>query len=315
MVKHAEPDAVNNRILRELSTQLSVPLCDLFNASLTSSYFPESWKEANVAPLFKSGDPSMVNNYRPISLLSTVGKSFEKVIFKHLYNYLREHHLLTPLQSGFVPGDSTVNQLTYLYTVFSEAIDSGKEIRAVFCDISKAFDRVWHRGLLYKLQSSGVSGRLLNWFSSYLSQRKQRVVLPGAKSSWNKINAGVPQGSILGPLLFLVYINDIVHDIGANIRLFADDTSLSVVVESPAVAARTLNSDISTISNWAKKWLVTFNPNKTESLLISRKTSQFQHPPIYMSGQVISEVQCHKHLGLFFFTRSSLEPTNRTHQI
>ncbi len=129
------------------------------------------------------------------------------------------------MQSGFVPGDSTVNQLTYLYTIFSEALDSGKEIRAVFCDISKAFDRVWHKGLLYKLESSGISGRLLNWFSSYLSERKQRVVLPGGHSSWNAIKAGVPQGSILGPLLFLIYINDIVHRIGANIRLFADDTT------------------------------------------------------------------------------------------
>ncbi len=109
--KASGPDAVNNKILRELSTQLSEPLCDLFNASLAASYFPESWKEANVSPLFKSGDPSMTNNYRPISLLSTIGKVFEKVVFKHVYNYLHEHHKLTPLQSGFVPGDSTVNQL------------------------------------------------------------------------------------------------------------------------------------------------------------------------------------------------------------
>ncbi len=100
------------------------------------------------------------------------------------------------------PGDSTVNQLTYLYTIFSEAVDSGKEIRAVFCDISKAFDRVWHKGLIYKLQVLGISGHLLNWFSSYLSERKQRVVLPGVHSSLNVIKAGVPQGSILGPLPF-----------------------------------------------------------------------------------------------------------------
>ncbi len=126
-------------------------------------------------------------------------------------------------------------------------------------------------GLLFKLQSSGISGHLLNWFSSYLTRRKQRVVLPGVYSSWTTIKAGVPQGSILGPLLFLVYINDIVHNIGANIRLFADDTSLFLVVENPDVAARTLNYDLNTISNWAKKWLVTFNPNKTESILFSKK--------------------------------------------
>ncbi len=112
------------------------------------------------------------------------------------------------LNRAFFPGDSTTNQLTYLYTVFAEAIYSGKEIRAVFCDISKAFDRVWHKGLIHKLQHSGIYCPLLAWFSSYLSQRKQRVVLPGVFSSWNLVQAGVPQGSILGPLLFLIYINE-----------------------------------------------------------------------------------------------------------
>ena len=125
-----------------------------------------------------------------------------------------------------MPGDSTVNQLAYLYNTFCQTLDAGKEVRVVFCDICKAFDRVWHSGLLLKLQAAGVTGEVLAWFKSYLSNRKQRVVLPGAVSDWVFIQAGVPQGSILGPLLFLLYINDIVHDIGSNIRLFADDTSL-----------------------------------------------------------------------------------------
>ena len=184
--------------------------------------------------------------------------------------------------------------------MFTEAVDNGKEVRAVFCDISKAFDRVWHEGLLYKLRSFGIDGRLLKWFKSYLSHRKQRVVIPGASSEWNYITAGVPQGSVLGPLLFLVYINDIVCNIGANIRLFADDTSLSIVVDNPIVSANTLNIDLSTVSAWAKKWLVNFNPKKTESLLISRKSIKPFHPPLYMNDQIITEVHCHKHLGVFF---------------
>ena len=107
-----------------------------------------------------------------------------------------------------------MNQLTYLYHTFCEALDAGKEVRAVFCDISKAFDRVWHKGLIHKLEAAGVAGGALSWFTNYLSDRRQRVVLPGASSDWVYVRAGVSQGSILGPILFLVYINDIVEDIG-----------------------------------------------------------------------------------------------------
>ena len=136
-----------------------------------------------------------------------------------------------------MPDDSTVNQLTYLYNTFCQALDAGKEVRAVFCDISKAFDRVWHSGLLHKLKAAGVTGEVLNWFKNYLTDRKQRVVLPNATSDWTFIRAGVPQSSILGPLLFLLYINDIINDIGSDIRLFADDTSLFIIVDNPVTAA------------------------------------------------------------------------------
>ena len=123
---------------------------------------------------------------------------------------IHDNNLLSSLQSGFIPGDSTVNKLTFLYNTFCQALDAGKEVRAVFCDISKAFDRVWHTGLLAKLRAAGVTGEALVWFSNYLSNRKQRVILPGAVSDWTYIKAGVPQGSILGPLFLLVYINVIV---------------------------------------------------------------------------------------------------------
>ena len=126
------------------------------------------------------------------------------------------------MQSGFVSGDSTVNQFVDIYKMFCKALDDGKEVRTVFCDISKAFNRVWHKGLLFKLRKAEINGELLDWLSNYLTNRKQRVVIPGAVSNWIFIKAGVPQGSILGSLLFLLYINDIVVDIHANIRLFAD---------------------------------------------------------------------------------------------
>ena len=165
--------------------------------------------------------------------------------------HLQDNNLLSSLQSGFIPGDSAVNLLTFLYNTFCQALDSGKEVRAVFCNISKAFDLVWLSGLLYKLQVAGVTGDVLNWFKSYLSDRKQRVVLPSTVSKWTLIRPGVPQGSILGSLLFLVYINDIVRDIGSNIRLFADDSSLFIIVDNPLTAADSFNTDLNKISQWA----------------------------------------------------------------
>ena len=171
--KAAGPDGVNNRILRELHDVLSLPLSKLFNYSLEIGTVPAAWKEANVTPVFKSGDPSLVSNYRPISLLSSLGKVLERIVSKHLYNHLHEHSILTPFQSGFVPGDSTTNQLTYLYNSFCKALDEGKEVRVIFCDISKAFDRVWHKSLLAKLQAAGITGSLLLWFKDYLSNRRE----------------------------------------------------------------------------------------------------------------------------------------------
>ena len=286
--------------MKELSHELSSPLCSLFNKSLSLGKFPSPYKDANVTPVHKKGDLSLVSNYRPISLLNSVAKLFEKLVFKYLYNHLQDNNMLSSLQSGFIPGDSTVNQLVYLYHIFTEALDAGKEVRTVFCDISKAFDRVWHEGLIYKLKAAGVSGDVLRWFQSYLSGRRQRVVLPGSLSEWVYIKAGVPQGSILGPLLFLLYINDIVKNIGSNIRLFADDTSLFIIVDNPTTAALCLNSDLEKLSRWAAIWLVTFNPSKNESLLISRKINKPIHPPLYMQNVQIQEVSSHKHLGLYF---------------
>ena len=298
--KAAGPDRINNRILKELSEPLSLPLCDLFNFSLSSGKVPKIWKQANVTPIHKKDDPSDVSNYRPISLLSTVGKVLEKIVHKYLFNFFRNNNILTTLQSGFIPGDSTVNQLVDIYNTFCKALDEGKEVRAIFCDRSKAFDRVWHKGLLFKLRSAGISGSLLSWFTDYLHNRKQHVVLPGASSSWTSVGAGVPQGSILGPLLFLLYINDIVEDIDSSIRLFADDTSLYIIVDNPILAAEKLNTDLQKIHRWATQWLVSFNPAKSESLLISRKQIKLFHPPVMMSQNQINEVVYHKHLGVIF---------------
>ena len=193
--------------------------------------------------------------------------------FSQIYlNFLKEHQVITTLQSGFIPGDSTVNQLVDIYNTFCQALDDGKEVCAIFCDISKAFDRVWHKGLLFKLHSIGISGSLFQWFTDYLYNRKQRVVIPVVTSSWSSVEAGVPQGSIQGPLLFLLYIYDIVESINSSIRLFADDTTFYIIVDNPLHAANQLNSDLSKIHQWATNWLVTFYPSKSESIMFFKET-------------------------------------------
>ena len=166
-----------------------------------------------------------------------------------MYEFLSKNNLLTPKQSGFRPGDSTINQLLSITNEIHKAFDKypSRETRAIFLDISKAFDKVWHEGLIFKLKSNGVSGKLLHLIKSFLSERCQRVVLNGKSSSWKPVPAGVPQGSVLGPLFFLVYINDLADNLVSDVRPFADDTSLFTIVYDETVSAQVLNSDLKTI--------------------------------------------------------------------
>ena len=200
--KTSGPDGINNRVLKELAFELASPLSTLFNFSLSNSAIPTSWKETIVIPIYKKDYPSELSNYGPISLLNTIGKVFEKLVHKHVYNFFSFNRVLYSLPSCFVPGDSTVNQLMSTYDVFCKALDYGKEFRSVFCDISKACDRVWHKGLLLKLKCVGIRGSLLKWFLNYLLDRKQRVVIPGASSDWSSVTAGIYYRSSFIPYFY-----------------------------------------------------------------------------------------------------------------
>ena len=191
----------------------------------------------------------MKENYRPISLLPVLGKIFEKLISDTVHKHLDLNDLLNPNQSGFRPGDSTINQSISIVHTISEAFDCNPtlEVRSVYLDISKAFDRVWHEGLIFKLHCCGVAGQLPSLICSFLTDRKQRTVLNGQTSDWGKISTRVPQGSILGPLFFLVYINNLTNNLICNAKIYAD-TSLFTIVRDPVSTAMDLNHDLNLIS-------------------------------------------------------------------
>ena len=206
------------------------PLQLIFSQYIDTGSFPLEWKKANVVPVHKKGDKKCLKNYRPVSLLPICGKIFERLIFNEMFRFLIENNLISSNQSGFNPGDSCINQLLSITHEIYKPFDDGFEVRGVFLDISKAFDKVWHKGIIFKLQQNGISGKLLRVLSDFLKDRKQRVILNGQFSSWTSVNAGVPQGSILCPLLFLIYINDLTDGLSSNTKLFADDTSLFSVI-------------------------------------------------------------------------------------
>jgi len=298
--KASGPDGISNRLLKNTVTAITKPLSKLFNLSLSSGKFPSQWKKANVSPIYKKNDRQNDNNYRPISLLSCIGKLLERIVFMRVYEFCMNHNLLTWRNSGYKHLDSTINQLTFLSHQIYHALSQGLDICFVSLDASSAFDRVWHKGLLFKLERIGITGRLLLWFTSYLTERMQRVVIGGSTSEWIYIKAGVPQGSILGPLLFLIYVDDIIDNIDSEILLFADDTSLLKVITDNDQSITDINRDLETLRQWSENWLVNFNPTKTKYMIFSKKLIRTQYNNLHIGDTQLEEVVKHKQLGITF---------------
>ena len=268
--KASGPDQISYRVLKFTASSASEYLTRIFNLSLLKQKMPTEWKKANVTPLFKKDKKTECSNYRPVSLLVCVSKIMERGIHNHMMEYLVKNDLISSNQSTFQKGVSTITQLLEMYDDIGHGLDRRMTTKSIYCDVSKAFDRVWHRGLLFKLENIGIKGDLLMWIKDYLTDRMQRVVLKGGMSGWKKILAGVPQGSILGPLLFIVYIDDIVPKLESKTRLFADDLSLSATERNAARCAEALQPQLDVLINWTKTWKIKLNPTKTECVTTTR---------------------------------------------
>ena len=295
-------DDIAISMLKIAKDEVALPLKIIFEKCLLTGKYPSLWKKANVQPVHKKSSRQDKQNYRPISLLPIFGKILEKIVFDQVYYYLNSHNLVSKNQSGFRPGDSTIYQLISITSNIYESFEKYDETRAVFLDISKAFDKVWHEGIIYKLKCNGISGNLLNFFENYLHNRYQRVVLNGTDSNWKRLHAGVPQGSVLGPLLFLVYINDLTDNISSHMRLFADDSSLFTRVEGVQQTQEKIVNDLKTVTTWAHQWKMVFNPDLTKQaieVIFSVKKKKPEHPELVLNGVPVARHVHTKHLGIY----------------
>src|SRR5664279_4105275 len=220
---------------------------------MSTGMVPKDWLLANIFALHKKGPTELPENYRPISLTSICSKIMEHIVHSSICRYLEDNNILTPRQHGFRSGHSCEIQLILAIDDWAKALDSGYRTDIAIFDFSKAFDSVPHRRLLSKIESYGIQGNTLNWIESFLSNRSQRVVINGSQSSWLPVTSGVPQGTVLGPLLFLLYINDIASDIKSEIRLFADDCILYRKIMSDHDTAQ-LQDDIDRLHSWTVIW-------------------------------------------------------------
>ena len=271
-----------------------------------SGKVPQIWKQANVTPVFKGkGSKQDKSNYRPISLLSNVGKLLERIVFKAVYRFCVENGLLTWRNSGYKPKDSTINQLLVITHKIYQALENGHDYCFVSLDATAAFDRVMAPRLDLQIEKNGISGKLLTWCKNYLKDRKQRIVIEGQTSEYISIRCGVPQGSILGPLLFLIYFNDITEDLQTESFLFADDTALckSLTTDNIETDFSNLNDDLQVINNWGKQWLVNFNPIKTKYIIFSKKIKAQAYPNLYLGEKKLQNVDILTHLGITLNSR------------
>ena len=269
--KSPGPDNIHSRVLKELAPQLASAFKIIFDLSLKTGSLPEEWKCSTVSAIHKKGSKLLVANYRPISLTCITCKVFESLIRDHIMKYFAENKLFSSKQFGFITGRSTVLQLLTLVDDWAKCLETGSQIDIVYTDFEKAFDKVPHQRLLSKLTSYGIHNSIVKWIESFLCFRKLQVRVNGKLSDWMDVYSGIPQGSVLGPLLFVIYINDLPEmcDKDGNLFLFADDAKIYKYVQGNNDAT-ILQKCCQDLYNWSEKWLMKLNIAKCKIMTVTR---------------------------------------------
>ena len=297
---------------KKSSRVLSPKLAVIFRLLLHKGSFPACWRVANVTPIPKGSSPSTSpDEYRPISITPILSKIFERLLSRRLYRFLDDSGLLPRNQYGFRKGLSTSDALVKLVHGAQLSLDRGHESRLVSLDFSSAFDRVNHKALVYKLQLLGIGESVLNILSEFLTERRQRVSVDGSFSDFSPVISGVPQGSVLGPLLFIAFTADMWFDIESEMISYADDTTLSVGIDSPldrGSKADLLLRDVTRIKSWCDRWGMKLNPSKSNSIVISRSRTLFpHHPDLILDGISVPNCCTLKLLGVTLDSKLTFE--------
>ena len=328
--KAAGPDQLTPRALKEARNSIAPILQVIFTKSYESGQVPEDWKTANVVPVYKKGAKYLPINYRPVSLTCICSKLMEHIIASQMGNHLEKNGILDRNQHGFRKGLSCETQLLEFVEDLHRSTGKGRQIDAVVMDFSKAFDKVPHKQLIYKLHEYGLENKTVTWIEHWLIGRSQTVVVEGRSSQTVPVTSGVPQGSVLGPILFLLFINDISQGTSSKIRLFADDTIIYRPVRSTADAAA-LQKDIDILDRWSRDWMMEFHPDKCKVIHITRSQSPFKSTYqiyntqleevtscTYLGVQINSDIRWNKHIqstrakaaGTLHFLQRNLKISN-----
>ena len=291
------PDELHPRVLKELAMELGPVFAHLFQQSIDTGEIPKEWSLANICPLFKKGDRSLARNYRPVSLTCIPCKLLEHIVCSNIMAHLDEHELLSDRQHAFRKWHSCETQLTTVINDWAKILDKKGQVDTFILDFEKAFDTPPHELLKSKLFSYGIGGTTLNWINAFLCFRQQRVVVNGIKSDWAPVVSGVPQGTVLGPLLFSLYINDISADIESEIRLFADDCVCYREIKNEEDTLK-LQRDIDRLGSWARKWGMRFQPVKCNMMQLTNKRSSKIQANYTLEGTLLENVESIKYLGV-----------------